>query len=214
MADRQLYLITDRTALGSGAAALDALVALVTDAVSVGIDWIQLREKDLSARELHGLARRIQAATVQRARTTILVNDRFDVAQSAGLDGVHLTTRSIPASHVRACVGDTLRIGVSTHSESEARAAEAGGADFVVCGLAFPTPSKAESAQPLGAQALARIGAGLRIPLLALGGVDSENAGLLRLPGIAGVAAIRMFQETWLAHGRDGLGLLAERLRS
>lgn len=213
MAAIQLCLITDRKALGTGAAGIDALVDMARDASAAGIDWIHLREKDLSARSLHALAvRLVDAASKGAAR--IVVNDRFDVALAAGAAGVHLTTQSLTADVVRAATGARLVIGASTHSEAEARAAAGSGADYVVCGPVFATPSKSGFGLPLGAAEVARIAAVIRTPLLALGGIDAASAVEAMRSPIAGIAAIRLFQEAWLARGRDGMEKLVERLRA
>lgn len=213
MAANQLCLITDRKALGTGAAAIDALVDLARDASAAGIDWIQLREKDLPARSLHALAiRLVDAASEGAAR--IVVNDRFDVALAAGAAGVHLTTQSLAPDVVRAATGARLVIGASTHSEAEACAAADGGADYVVCGPVFATPSKSGYGLPLGADEVARIAGAIRTPLLALGGIDAASAAEAMRSPVAGIAAIRLFQEAWLAGGRAALEQTVSTLRS
>jgi thiamine-phosphate pyrophosphorylase len=209
----QLCLITDRKALGTGTAAIDALVELARDASAAGIDWIQLREKDLPARSLHALAVRLVDA-VAKGAARIVVNDRFDVALAAGAAGVHLTTQSLAADVVRAATGARLVIGASTHSEAEARAAAGSGADYVVCGPVFATPSKSGFGLPLGAAEVARIAGVISTPLLALGGIDAASASEAMRSPVAGLAAIRLFQEAWLAGGRDGMERVVERLRS
>ncbi len=204
MAAIQLCLITDRKALGTGQAALDSLVELARDASDAGIDWIQLREKDLSARSLHALALRVvTAASAGAAR--IIVNDRFDVALAARAAGVHLSTRSLTPDVVRSVTGSRLLVGASTHSEDEARAAERGGADYVVCGPVFATPSKSGFGPPLGAVEVSRIAGLVRIPVLALGGIDAASAPEALRDPVAGIAAIRLFQDAWIAGGRAGL---------
>lgn len=205
-----LYLITDRSALGPDPQALDRLVSMVGDASSAGIDYVQIRERDLPLPVLLDLARRAKRAAGDGVR--VLVNDRADVAIAAGLDGVHLTTRSVPARAVRDACGTSFVIGASTHSPAEVRDAEAGGADLVVCGPVFDTPSKRGMGDPLGADRVAAIAEAARIPVLGLGGITRTNA---RIAGahLAGIAAIRAFQEAWLDRGRDGLASLAAELR-
>jgi thiamine-phosphate pyrophosphorylase len=205
-----LYLIGDRRALGPDPVASDRLVALVADAADAGIDLVQIREPDLAAGALVRLVARAMAAVGDAAR--VLVNDRLDVALAAGADGVHLTTRSMSPAVVRAAVGSAIAIGVSTHSPDEVAAAEAGAADFVVCGPVYDTPSKRGMGEPLGPERVRRIAAGARVPVVALGGVTRENAREASR-GVAGVAAIRMFQDAWLAGGRAALAALAAELR-
>jgi thiamine-phosphate pyrophosphorylase len=170
----------------------------VGDAARAGVDFIQLRERDLPARALVDVARRARAA-VAGTTTRLLVNDRLDVALAAGLDGVHLTTRSLSPAVVRACAPAGLLVGASTHSALEVRAAEAGGADLAVCGPAYDTPSKRGLGEPLGPERVGRIARAARIPVLALGGITHDNAREALAAGATGVAAIRLFQEAWLA---------------
>ncbi len=213
MAAIQLCLISDRTAFGTGVAACDAVIRLARDASTAGVDWIQVREKDLSARDLFELTRRVvTAASIGSAR--VLVNDRFDVALAAGAHGVHLTTTSMSARIVRSAVGSRLVIGASTHSEEEARAASEDGADFVVCGPAFSTPSKAGYGDPLGPREVDRIASVAGLPLLALGGIDEQSAGLALGRAVSGIAAIRMFQDAWRSGGSDEIQQVVNRLRS
>lgn len=205
-----LYLITDRSALGPDPQALDRLVSMVGDASRAGIDYVQIRERDLPIPMLVDLARRAKRAAGDGAR--VLVNDRVDVAIAAGLDGVHLTTRSVPTRAVRDACGGSFVIGASTHSLAEVRAAEAGGADLVVCGPVYDTPSKRGMGEPLGVDLVAEIASAARVPVLGLGGITTSNARLVG-PRLAGIAAIRTLQEAWIARGRDGLASLAAELR-
>jgi thiamine-phosphate pyrophosphorylase len=187
---------------------------MIADAARAGVDMIQLRERDLPTRDLIALAASA-AEAVAGTGARLFVNDRLDVALAAGAAGVHLTTRSIPPRAVRACVGDRLGIGVSTHGLGGVLEAEAGGADFVVCGPLFDTPSKRAFGPPMGPAAFAAVAAAASIPVLALGGVGRSNAAAAIRAGAAGVAAIRLFQEAWLHGGADALvGLVAELRRA
>ncbi len=186
-----LYLITDRLALRAPqwAAQLD----LIAQAAALGVPLIQIREKDLSARELAELARAaIAVARPHGAR--ILINDRADVALAVGADGVHLRVNSLAAEQVRAIAPSDFLIGVSTHSMAEAQAAQAGGANFITSGPVYETPSKREYGAPLGLAKFREIAASVTLPVYALGGINLEN---LREPlqhGAAGIAAISLFQ--------------------
>jgi thiamine-phosphate pyrophosphorylase len=164
-------------------------------AVAAGIDLIQLREKRLSARVLFELTRQAAAIT-SRTTTRLLVNDRADIAASAGADGVHLTTRSIDPRTIRRTFGDNFLIGASTHSLAEARAAKEGGADFIVFGPIFDTLSKREYGPPLGLARLAEVTLELDgFPVLALGGITANNATLCLKAGANGVAGISLFSQ-------------------
>jgi thiamine-phosphate pyrophosphorylase len=149
----------------------------------------------LSARTLYELAAR--AAEVTRATgTRLLVNDRADIARAAGCDGVQLTARSLQASVVRRAFGPDFVVGVSTHGLSEARAARDGGADFALFGPVFDTPSKRAYGPPLGLELLREAARALApFPLVAVGGVNEENARDVIRAGARGVAAIRLFAD-------------------
>lgn len=123
----------------------------------------------------------------------MLVNDRLDVALATGADGVHLRTTSLPVSEVRRTFANFL-IGVSTHSLAEARAAEEGGADFIVCGPVYETPSKREFGPPLCLEKLAEVCRAVTIPVLALGGIKGSNFRRALDAGAAGIAGIGLFQ--------------------
>lgn len=211
-ATRLLYLITDRSALGPGALGVDRLVRMIHDAAASGVDLVQIRERDLAAHELVTVCQRAREA-VEGTRLRLLVNDRFDVALASGIDGVHLTTRSIPTRVVRAVCGDGFLVGQSTHSAEEVAGAEAGGASFVVCGPVFDTPSKRSLGAPLGPAVVSGIASTARIPVLALGGVSRETAAEACGAGVAGIAAIRLFQDAWLEGGAASLATLVSDLR-
>jgi len=167
----------------------------VSAAVASGIELIQLREKRLTARVLFELVE--QSAVLTRASATrLLVNDRADVAAAAGADGVHLTTQSIDAASIRRTFGDNFLIGVSTHSPVEAEVAKEGGADFVVFGPVFATPSKEKFGPPTGLGKLERVAKDLApFPLVALGGIDVTNARDCLRAGASGIAGISLFEE-------------------
>jgi len=152
----------------------------------------------MNARALCELARAAVAASHPHG-ARVLVNDRLDVAIAAGADGVHLPTTSFPASEARAVVRSKglhdFIIGVSTHSLAEARSAESGGADFIVCGPVYDTPSKRAYGAPIGIERFAEICGSVKIPVLALGGIDLTNFQEPLRRGAAGIAAIRLFAD-------------------
>jgi len=172
------YYVTDRHQAD--------ILACAARAVRDGIDMIQIREKDLSARELFELVctvRDIAAGT----KTRVLVNDRLDIALAAGIDGVHLPADSLPPARVRPLTG---LMGVSTHTIDEAIEAEKARADFVVFGPVFDSPGKTA----VGLEPLKRVASAVKIPVLAIGGITAEKAASVLLAGAAGIAGIRLFQ--------------------
>lgn len=171
------------------------LLKLISAAVAAGINLIQLREKNLSARVLYELTLRAVALT-QGTATRLVVNDRADIARAAGADGVHLTASSLGTSIVRNTFGADFLIGVSTHSLAEARSAQAEGADFAVFGPVFETSSKRIYGAPVGLKKLAEVTTALaRFPIFALGGVTVNNALDCVRAGAAGIAGISLFNQ-------------------
>jgi thiamine-phosphate pyrophosphorylase len=170
-------------------------------AANAGVDWIQIREKDLPARELLKLVREaVSIAQSSEGKALVIVNDRLDVALAAGAAGVHLGGQSAPAREVirwcRAGNGPAgFRIGVSCHSAEETREAASADADYALFGPIYQTPSKKSYGSPQGIARLREVCAAVRIPVIAIGGVKEENAAECIRAGAAGIAAIRMFQE-------------------
>ena len=167
-------------------------------AAAAGAGWIQIREKELDSRSLVELARFAIAETRENS-VRVLVNDRLDVALAANAAGVHLGEKSLPIEVVTEWRRSTGRldflVGVSCHSLESARAAERGGADYIFFGPVFATPSKAAFGAPQGTERLREVCASVGIPVLAIGGVNAENARECIAAGAAGIAAIRLFQD-------------------
>jgi thiamine-phosphate pyrophosphorylase len=196
--------VTDRKALGTSGS-FEPLIATIRAAVAAGVDWVQIREKDLAARDLLALtAAAASAASEPRVsgnpRIRVIVNDRLDIALTADAAGVHLGRNSVPVADVaRWCrsgnVPPEFLIGVSCHNIEEARQAEAAGASYIFFGPVYDTPSKRPFGPPHGVQRLAEVCGALRIPVVAIGGVDADNAAECLRARAAGVAVIRFFQE-------------------
>ncbi|HUL35344.1 MAG TPA: thiamine phosphate synthase [Candidatus Eisenbacteria bacterium] len=194
-----LCYVTDRLALGGNSiVAKRILLETIQRAAEAGVDWIQLREKDLSAGELVALA----GAAKDRigSGSGLLINDRLDVACASGAAGIHLGERSLPVREGRQfveerCGRSEFLMGVSVHSLEAAVEAENGGADYVIFGPVFATPSKASFGEPQGLAELRAVCGGAKIPVLAIGGITPQNANECLRAGANGIAAIRMFQD-------------------
>lgn len=175
------YCITDRRLAG------------VERAIAGGVDFVQIREKDYSARDLLDLTRRAMRFPNPRG-TKFIVNGRMDVALAAGVGGLHLPAESISPREWRAIAPAGFVIGVSCHSVDEVRAAERDGADYVVFGPVFAPISKSSDLAPRGLESLAEACRAVRIPVLALGGVTAANQNSCIEAGAAGIAGISLFQ--------------------
>ncbi len=222
-----LYYITDRTAFpGDELTRRRLLLEKIQEAARAGVDYIQLREKDLSTRDLELLAREAVRITTQlrtenrELRTALLINSRTDVALAAGADGVHLRSEDVSPDELRLvwerqhecgagapARADSLRnplIGVSCHSPTEVLQAAASNATFAVFAPVF----EKKDTEPAGLLALQQACAA-NIPVLALGGIAVASAHSCLEAGAAGIAAIRLFQDNNIAEVVQQLRLCA-----
>lgn len=198
-----LCYITDRSQFpGSDEQKQARLLKKIAECSAAGVDYIQLREKDLSIRALERLAERAMKVLPSGTRTKLLINSRVDVALACGAHGVHLPASDISPSEARAVFARAQKhssavIGSSCHSAEEAAMAEAHGADFALFGPVF---EKNSQASPHGEKSLwdvcHRPGmARIPMPVLALGGIDWSNAERCIRTGASGIAGIRLFQQ-------------------
>ena len=211
-----LCYVTDRSLLAAEPArGHKTLLRKIAAAAAGGVDWIQIREKDLSGKELSTLAReamklarnragvppRLPASPpAQASHARILINDRLDIALAADTGGVHLGEQSLPPQEALRLLKWLARkdflIGVSCHSPTAAKEAERGGADYLFFGPVFATPSKAAYGAPQGLDRLGEVCRAVRLPVLAIGGITPENVVACLSAGACGIAAIRLFQDT------------------
>ncbi len=201
-----LYYITDRKSLaGTDAQQRHELLVKIGDAARAGVDYIQLREKDLVSRDLERLARAaVRIVRENSAITRLLINGRTDVALASGADGVHLPAGELDASEVRALWTQASDcgpiIGLSSHTTAEVGAAAAQAANFAVLAPIFEKAHTGvnglgiDALRAAGAVPTDNPGAQRRFAVLALGGVTLANAGACLAAGAAGVAGIRLFQ--------------------
>ncbi len=182
--DFRLLLVTDRTQTGGR-----SLPSLLRQAIDAGLPAIQLRERDLPTRELLPLAREIHGIT-KPCGVPLIINDRVDLMLALDLPGVHLRSNSLPISTVRRMIGRDRLIGVSTHSLAEVCDAGREGADYVVFGPVFDTPSKRPFGSPLGLEKLAEVCRASAVPVFAIGGITAASVADVRRAGAYGVAVI------------------------
>jgi thiamine-phosphate pyrophosphorylase len=184
LVDFSFYLVTDRhQTLGR------PLFDVCEAAFRAGVRAVQLREKDLPSRPLLSIARDLVSASSGYG-AKVFLNDRIDVALAARCAGVQLPAAGFPAPVARKVWGPDRLIGVSIHSAAEAARAEGAGADFVVLGPIFDTPSKRPFGPPVGLAELERARKHCRIPLFAIGGITHERVRDVRRAGAFGIAVV------------------------
>jgi thiamine-phosphate pyrophosphorylase len=198
-----LYLISSRQAFRHSpeiddSRAQQLQIDVIAKAAEAGCTLIQVREKDLDDQALTEFTRRaISAARPHGAK--VLVNSRIEAALAADADGLHLPASSMQPAAARQIIERRGRkeylIGMSTHSLAEARNAQSGGADFIVCGPIFETASKRIYGPPLGIERFAEICREVKLPVLAVGGITIENFHEPLVNGAAGIAAIGLFTD-------------------
>jgi thiamine-phosphate diphosphorylase len=179
----RLYVVLDRTA--AGARDLDEILAAALDG---GAEMIQLREKTQPSGTLFPLAQRLRARC-RAGGVPFIVNDRVDLAVAVDADGVHLGQEDLPPAAARALMKPGMILGLSTHSEAQAAAAQAAGADYVAVGSMFPTATKPEFTL-VGPALARRVRPLVRVPLIGIGGITPENCGEVIAAGCDGVAVI------------------------
>lgn len=179
-----LYLITDRKLSRAG-----NLCAVIEQALDGGVRAIQLREKDLDGKELFKLADKM-SSLCRRYGAQFFINDRIDVALAVDASGVQLGKTSLPIETARSLLGAEKLIGFSSHSVGEAIAAQRSGANFLLFGPVFFTPSKAPFGAPQGVEALKELVENVALPVYAIGGINATSLTEAMSTGVRGVALI------------------------
>jgi thiamine-phosphate pyrophosphorylase len=207
-----LCYVTDRRSLLVSPLedSLELILKKIELAAAAGVDWIQLREKDLSGKHSSVLTREALRCVSRRYHQAtgparIIINDRLDVAIAERAGGVHLGENSLPVQDAKRLVAASQSVkalpsgfllGVSCHSLEAAQSAAAAGASYIFFGPVFSTPSKAAYGPPQGLARLAEVCSSVKIPVLAIGGITAENAPTCLSSGASGIAAIRLFQDS------------------
>lgn len=181
--DYSLYLVTDRQRMCT-----ETLGEAVEQAVIGGCTMVQLREKDISSLAFYELAVEIKMIT-DKYNIPLVINDRVDIAMAVGAAGVHIGQSDIPARAVREIIDREMLLGVSVHSVSEANNAVEAGADYLGVGALFPTRTKTD-AVPVSMEELWKIRQTTALPIVVIGGISRENAGIFRAIGIDGLAVV------------------------
>ena len=184
MLDYSLYLVTDRS-LSRGRTTLD----VVRQAVAGGVTCVQLREKHCSTREFINQARALQPL-LKDQRIPLIINDRLDVALAVGADGIHLGQQDMALADARKIVGQTMVIGISAESVADAIRAEQQGADYIGVSPVFATPTKTDTAKPLGLEGIQKIRQAVAIPIVGIGGVNQRSAAAVLGAGADGIAVV------------------------
>ncbi|HHV45089.1 MAG TPA: thiamine phosphate synthase [Firmicutes bacterium] len=179
----QLYAVTDRSWLRGR-----SFWAVLEEALAAGVTFLQLREKDVDPVTLLKLAKGARSIA-ERHKVPFVVNDHVDVALACNADGVHIGQGDLPAKDVRRMIGPEKILGVSAQTIEQAIQAEREGADYLGVGTIFPTSTKPD-AQPVDLKTLKEICAAVSIPVVAIGGIDAENALQLKGCGLAGIAVV------------------------
>ena len=182
--DFRLLVVTDRHQTNGR-----PLVPLLQRVLAVAAPAIQLRERDFSSGELVALAREVQSVTASPG-SQLLINDRIDVALALEGVGVHLRSNSLSVPVARRLLGTGRLLGVSVHGVEEAMQAESQGADYIVLGPIYETPSKQMFGPPLGIHTLEKACSLVRIPIIGIGGVTAARAREMRRAGAFGAAVI------------------------
>jgi len=182
--DYSLYLVTDR-----GLARNRSMLEIVRAAVQGGVTCVQLREKECSTLDFIEQAFTIKDFLKSRG-VPLIINDRVDVALAIEADGVHLGQTDMPLEIAKKIVGDSMIIGISAESLADALEAEKGGADYLGVSPIYATPTKTDTAPPLGLEGLRAIRAAVNIPLVAIGGINRDNSAAVIQNGGDGLAVV------------------------
>ena len=182
--DWKLCLVADVEAAGG-----KSIISAIEQAIEGGVSLVQLRAKKLKNHEFFELGLKVRETTKKKS-IPLIINDRVDIALSCNADGVHLGQEDLSVSHARKILGRKKLIGVSVNTKKEAEEAEERGADYLGVGPIYFTQTKKDIKAPLGAEGLREIRKRVRIPILAIGGINAGNAREIIEAGAAGIAVV------------------------
>ena len=179
----KIYLVTDEKAcLGKD------FYACIEEAIKGGAGIVQLREKNISTKDLYEKALKVKEIC-KNYGALFIINDRLDIAQAVGADGVHLGQSDMPIEEARKILKDKFLIGATARNIEEAKRAELLGADYIGSGAIFGTSTK-DNAKKLEMEELKKIVASVKIPVFAIGGININNVGILKNIGLQGICSV------------------------
>lgn len=196
----KLYLVTDREVLKG-----KDLCTAVEEAIKGGVTFVQLREKNLTSLAFYHTAIKVKEVT-DKYGIPLVINDRVDIAMAVDAAGVHVGQKDLPADAVRKLLGKDKILGVSAATIAEAKKAERDGADYIGVGAMFSTATKHDT-RAVSIELLKEIKDSVSIPVVAIGGINENNTGVLKPAGIDGIAVVSSIL------GNEDIRLAAQELR-
>lgn len=178
-----LYLVSDKKSCKNR-----DLEELIQQAILGGVTIVQLREKNIDSKDFYEQALRVKRVT-DKYNIPLIINDRVDIALAVGADGVHVGQEDLSCSVIKRNISKNLIVGVSVHNVEEAMRAELDGADYIGCGAVFNTSTK-ENTKKLKIEELLKIKENVKIPVVAIGGINEENIEELYDSNIDGIAVV------------------------
>ena len=180
--DLSLYLVTDNSDDE------EKFLKTIEEAINGGVTVVQIREKTADTLDFYNLALKVKEITT-KYNVPLIINDRVDVALAVDADGVHVGQSDMPCDITRELIGENKILGVSAATIDEAKKAEKGGADYIGTGAVFPTSTK-DDAPSITKKDLKNIVDSINIPVVAIGGINIENAKELKNTGISGLSVV------------------------
>lgn len=182
--DYSLYLVTDRNILKGR-----DLFAVVEEAILGGVTLVQLREKELSSKQFYNTALKMKQLTSHYG-IPLIINDRLDIMLAVDAEGLHIGQEDLPLQVARKIIGADKILGYSVSNLDEAKQGKALGADYLGAGPVYYTGTKSDAGKPIGLEELKRIKDSVKIPVVAIGGINETNAAEVKQTGVDGIAVV------------------------